>query len=343
MRYQKTELSNKKHIPDKKYKIDERYIPPRQVKILTAQRKRRKRRLIRRFLMIGCGLVLAGTLAVGLLKIRHPSILEFAFSNQAGDSDALSYSSITGEDFNQGSQSPGDLKQPVKMELNEIYEHLQEMSSGDDVIRKIYDEKEKYPEPLLLMLVNNPEMEDFVAGYLSSDGSVTGGFTNEEINADDPLLLQWDKRWGYAPYGDSNIAVNGCGPVCLSMVNVSLTGDSEATPDALAKDSDQGGFFYKGAGTSWEFMVHGANKYGVSASELPLDESSMKNVLDSGGKLICSMRAGDFTSSGHFIVIYGYDENGFKVNDPNSIARSRVSWSYERLSTQISNLWSYCL
>lgn len=68
MRYQKTELSNKKHIPDKKYKIDERYIPPRQVKILTAQRKRRKRRLIRRFLMIGCGLVLAGTLAVGLLK-----------------------------------------------------------------------------------------------------------------------------------------------------------------------------------------------------------------------------------------------------------------------------------
>ena len=39
MRYQKTELSNKKHIPDKKYKIDERYIPPRQVKIFQRHRE----------------------------------------------------------------------------------------------------------------------------------------------------------------------------------------------------------------------------------------------------------------------------------------------------------------
>lgn len=44
---------------------------------------------------------------------------------------------------------------------------------------------------------------------------------------------------------DSNIAVNGCGPVCLSMVIVSLTGDSEATPDALAKDSDRGDSFIR--------------------------------------------------------------------------------------------------
>lgn len=343
MRYQKTELSNKEHISDKKDRIDERYIPPRRVKVLKAQRKRRKRRLIRRFLIIGCGLVLAGTLAVGLLKIRHPSILDFAFSDQAGNLDVLSYSGITEEDFSQGSQSSDDLKKPVKMELNEIYRLLQEMGSEDDVIRKIYDEKELYPESLLLMLVNNPEMKDFVAGYLASDGSVTGGLVDEEINAEDPLFLQWDKRWGYAPYGDSTIAVNGCGPVCLSMVIVSLTGNCDATPDALAKDGDQGGFFYEGVGTTWEFMIQGAKKYGVLASELPLDEFSMKNVLDSGGKIICSMREGDFTTSGHFIVIYDYDENGFKVHDPNSIARSHISWSYERLSPQISNLWSYCL
>lgn len=33
-----------------------------------------------------------------------------------------------------------------------------------------------------------------------------------------PLLLQWDERWGYKNYGDNIMAINGCGPTCLSMV-----------------------------------------------------------------------------------------------------------------------------
>ena len=35
--------------------------------------------------------------------------------------------------------------------------------------------------------------------------------------------------------------------------------------------------------------------------------------------------SGDFTLSGHFIVIYGYDSEGFMINDPNCIARSSKS------------------
>ena len=41
------------------------------------------------------------------------------------------------------------------------------------------------------------------------------------------------------------------------------------------------------------------------------------------------MLPGDFTTSGHFIVIYGHNFLGFKVYDPNSIERSERTWSYD--------------
>ena len=46
----------------------------------------------------------------------------------------------------------------------------------------------------------------------------------------------------------------------------------------------------------------------------------MKAELDAGRFLICAMKKGDFTAAGHFIVVYGYDESGFLVNDPNCVA-----------------------
>ena len=65
----------------------------------------------------------------------------------------------------------------------------------------------------------------------------------------------------------------------------------------------------------------------------------MKQVLDQGGVLISSMRPGDFTTTGHFILIRGYDQNGFFVNDPNSRRNSEKQWDYETLSGQIKGLW----
>ena len=63
----------------------------------------------------------------------------------------------------------------------------------------------------------------------------------------------------------------------------------------------------------------------------------------SGGKvLICSMWPGDFTTSGHFIVLTGLDEQGnIVLNDPNSIERSEKSWTMDVLLPQIRAVWSY--
>lgn len=223
----------------------------------------------------------------------------------------------------------------------ETEEKLFALTQGRPDIAELYLERDAYPPEMLKALTLNQEMLGFVKGWPDSDGSVTGGFTDAELSAAHPLFIQWDERWGYYPYGDSNLGLAGCGPVCLSMVIFSLTGNESATPDKLADYSMKNRHYVSGAGTAWSLMTAAPAAYGVSAKQMELNESVMKRCLDQGGMIICAMRPGDFTTTGHFIVIHGYDEDGFLVNDPNSRERSGKTWSFSKLKSQIKNLWSF--
>lgn len=208
---------------------------------------------------------------------------------------------------------------------------------------QVFAQPERYPDYLLEALERNPEILEFVKNFPEASGEVTGEISREETNEKYPLFLQWDSRWGYVPYGDNVIGLSGCAPTCLSMVVYSLTRDKTATPDVFAEYSTNQGYYVEGTGTSWELLTDIPSKYKVKAKMLGLDETAMKNHLDKGHMIICSMGPGDFTAAGHFIVIYGYGEDGFYVNDPYSRIRSGKSWDYETLQGQIKNLWVYQL
>ncbi len=190
----------------------------------------------------------------------------------------------------------------------------------------------------------NEEARDFVEGYpdrdryLQQEIDLAGEISPGEV----PLLMQWDKRWGYAPYGDSIVGLAGCGPTCLSMAYIYLTGDCRMHPGAMAEYADKEGYC-SAAGTDWSLWTMGAEGVGLTGEELPLSEASIRSVLDGGGVVVCSMRPGDFTTTGHFILIRGYDGNGFYVNDPNRKSNSTKQWSYDDLYGQIKNLWSLTL
>lgn len=211
-----------------------------------------------------------------------------------------------------------------------------------EIYQEILNHPDSYPDHMAETLENNPELLEFVTHYTEYEPVVRGGLTQKELEEETPLFLQWDERWGYAPYGQTNIGFSGCGPTCLSMVIFSLTRNPDATPDAIAQYSMQHGFYVMGSGTSWDLMRIGAAEYGLSVQELGISEEEMKNRLNNGEMLIASMRPGDFTQQGHFIVIYGYDKKGFCVNDPNSRKRSEQRWSFDTLKDQIKNLWAYC-
>ena len=234
-----------------------------------------------------------------------------------------------------------EMEKPVQRTEEEVQKKLEEMAKKHREYKDILEHYEDYPETYLAALANNPEMLDYVKGYLDSHGVLDAKLTKSEKKEDYPLFIQWDKRWGYASYGTSSIGISGCGPTCLSMVIYGLTENELATPDKVARYSEEQGYYVEGTGTSWELMTDGAAAFGVTGSELSLDESSMKQALDAGHPIICAMRAGDFTAAGHFIMIYGYDKKGFIINDPNSRTRSEKRWTYEELNGQIKNLWSY--
>lgn len=227
-------------------------------------------------------------------------------------------------------------------ELN-LKSNVREKLEKTDTYKEILENKERYPEIMIEALERNPEIQDFIKNYPDSEPVVQGGISDEEKESEHPLFLQWDARWGYIPYGEDNIGLSGCGPVCLSMVIFSLTRNENATPDAIANYSMNMGYYEYGAGTSWNLMTDAATQYGVTAEGMALSENLMKEHLDNGHMIICSMGPGDFTTTGHFIVIYGYNQDGFLVNDPYSRIRSNRTWDYETISGQIAGMWVYSI
>ena len=199
-----------------------------------------------------------------------------------------------------------------------------------------------YPPELIELWERNEEARDFILDYPEDkDKEWKIDLSKEARQEGIPLLLQWDKRWGYETYGSSMIAVTGCGPTCLSMVYIGLTGDASMHPKKMAAFSEKKGYYTEN-GTSWSLMTEGAEALGLSAEELPLDENSIKQCLFDGEPVICSMGPGDFTRQGHFIVLTGVDKEGdIVLNDPNSKKNSEKSWDYEEIAGQVKNLWAY--
>lgn len=233
-----------------------------------------------------------------------------------------------------------EVDRPILRSREEVMLKLIEFGMENELFANICLNVSLYPDSMLVALVNNPEMVDFVSGYTGSWTPATGGFSEDELALKFPLFLQWDPRWGYVNYGDNScIGLAGCGPTSLSMALYYLTGDAGITPDSVAAYSMARGLYVSGAGTAWRLMTELPPKYGVKVSEPNHSEQAMKSALDQEKVIICSVRPGDFTAGGHFIVIYGYDEEGFMINDPNCVSRSMKQWTYGQIAPQIKHIW----
>ena len=196
----------------------------------------------------------------------------------------------------------------------------------------------RYPQELIDLLDRNPETRDFVLGFPFRQETQPdiGSYGRDTV----PLFLQWDPMWGYEKYGSGYLAVTGCGPTCLAMVGYYLTGDTNMTPGQIGVFAQQNGYYAPGYGSSWTLISEGAVELGFTVQELPLVKKKMVTALEEGKPVILALGEGDFTSEGHYIVLTGVEEGGFRVNDPNSRERSGKLWTYEQLEPQIRNIWS---
>ena len=199
----------------------------------------------------------------------------------------------------------------------------------------------RYPEDIIELLELNPETRDFVLNYpfreeLEIDLT---GYSRDTV----PLFLQWDPMWGYEKYGSGCIGQTGCGPTCLAMAGYSPSAADRFNPKTMADFAAENHYYASGYGSSWTLISEGAGKLGLTATELPLVKKKMVDAVEAGHPLILALGKGDFTSSGHYIVLTAWEDGAFRVNDPNSRVRSEKPWTYEELESQIRNIWAITL
>ena len=232
--------------------------------------------------------------------------------------------------------------------LMKVFETVSEMTYEKIVTKEEQSRKEileatgeEYPKELVELAMSNPEAMDFVLHYPKKKDRKAAETIGKWKDGQIPHLLQWDERWGYSEYGSSMIAVTGCGPTCVSMVVCGLTGDDSITPEVVAEYAMNNGYYESGAGTSWNLMTEGAKAFGIKGEVMNLNKNTIMKALENGIPIICSMRPGDFTTSGHFIVLAGTEDGMIRVLDPNSRIKSDKLWEYEVIARQINNLWAF--
>ena len=201
---------------------------------------------------------------------------------------------------------------------------------------------DEYPEDLLKLYERNKETELFVEEYpLKKDLEPEIDLSDLSSASEVPLLLQWDQRWGYHQYAGEVMGLSGCGPTALSMVAIYMTGDTTKNPRWVADFAGQNGYAVDGSGTAWSLMLEGAQQIGLSSKEIPVERDRIENNLQAGNPIIARMGPGDFTNSGHFIVLAGLQNGRLKINDPNSRKHSEKTWDVDQVLDQTRAAWVY--
>lgn len=163
--------------------------------------------------------------------------------------------------------------------------------------------------------------------------------------------LQTDARWKKLPYrvkGEtSTIGGSGCGPTAAAMLIETLTGNTYTPVDACKWSVDHG---YKALnqGTYFSYFVPQFKAFDIKCEQLLSSRISnqpghtihdtAKAYLSEGYYLIALMGPGLWTSGGHFIVVWDWDDK-VRINDPASTKTARLNGDPDLFKKQVRNYW----
>ena len=212
-----------------------------------------------------------------------------------------------------------------------------------------------------------PQIADALLLYNKSNGRTLAGLTRRRI-AEQKLFLekmeentmirpvdykQTDSKWGslaYAVDGESStIKSAGCGPTAMADVLAAIV-SPYIDPVTCASWARMKGYKVYKSGTSYNYPVAQAAVYGVNVRRLNTSNVYGKtssavhtgalNELLKGNWLIACMGKGNWTSSGHFIVVYGYQNGMVYINDPASSKANRACNTWELFKSQVKYYWA---
>lgn len=165
--------------------------------------------------------------------------------------------------------------------------------------------------------------------------------------------LQTDSRWknhNYSAKGEKKtIGTSGCGPASAAMVIATLK-DKNVTPVTTAEWSMAHGYKALNQGTFYTYFVPQLSAYGIPCRRLNTSSLYGKASSDShtealhalkkGDWVIACMGKGNWTNSGHFILLYGYENGYVYINDPASTRPSRTKNTWALFAGQVKYMWT---
>lgn len=149
--------------------------------------------------------------------------------------------------------------------------------------------------------------------------------------------LQTDARWAKKPYrvtGETaTIGGSGCGPACAAMVIATMK-DPTVTPVETCAWSVAHGYKALNQGTYYSYFRPQLAAFGIECKQLlssriinqpnhPI-HTQVKEYLAQGYYIIALMGPGTWTKSGHFVLLWGWDDK-VRINDPASTKDARLN------------------
>ena len=141
---------------------------------------------------------------------------------------------------------------------------------------------------------------------------------------------QTDERFAEKLFGEDPIGRYGCGPTAMATVVSTLT-ETTIDPVEMAEWAYENGYWAAGSGAYHTLIAGAAKAFSLDCTSCDReDEETMKEALREGKLIVVLMGKGQFTDSGHFIVLYGVtDEGKIRLADPNSLARTEQEWELD--------------
>lgn len=164
--------------------------------------------------------------------------------------------------------------------------------------------------------------------------------------------LQTDPKWknhNYSAKGEKKtIGSSGCGVTVAAMVIATLK-DKSVTPVTTAEWSMSHGYKALNQGTYYTYFVPQFKQYGITCRQLNSSNLYGKssssahtealNALKNGNWVIACMGKGHFTQSGHFILLYKYENGDIYINDPASTKADRIKNTWNLFAKQVKYMW----
>lgn len=164
--------------------------------------------------------------------------------------------------------------------------------------------------------------------------------------------LQTDPKWkdyNYSAKGEKKtIGSAGCGVTVAAMVIATLK-DKNVTPVTTSEWSMAHGYKALNQGTYYSYFVPQLHQYGITCKRLNQSNlygtstsaahTEALGALKDGKWVIACMGKGNWTSSGHFILAYQYENGYVHINDPASTSASRIKNTWDLFARQMKYLW----